>query len=68
VSVEARLLLGTGFLGALTTFSTFSVETIRAFEVGQWLVAGGYLAVSLIGGLTLAALGVTLATKVAVGG
>jgi CrcB protein len=68
VSAEARLLLGTGFLGALTTFSTFSVETIRAFEVGQWLVAGGYLAVSLIGGLALAALGVTLATKMAVGG
>ncbi len=68
VSAEARLLLGTGFLGAFTTFSTFSVETIRALEVGQWLVAGSYLVVSLIGGLALAALGATLATKVAMGG
>jgi len=30
----ARLLLGTGFLGAFTTLSTYSVETLELFRVG----------------------------------
>jgi len=34
-----RLALGTGLLGALTTFSTFSVETLLLLEQGQWLRA-----------------------------
>ena len=28
-----------GLLGALTTFSTFSLDTIRLFEQGEWLMA-----------------------------
>ena len=28
-----------GLLGALTTFSTFSLDTIRLFEQGEWLLA-----------------------------
>ena len=42
-----------GFLGALTTFSTFSYETIRQLESGQWSLAlvnvGGSVLMGLIG-------------------
>lgn len=40
------LLLGAGFLGAFTTMSTFSVETIALLEEGRWSAAGVYVALS----------------------
>jgi fluoride exporter len=49
-----RFLVGTGFCGALTTFSTFQVETIRLARDGHAGVAAGYAAASLAAGMVVA--------------
>lgn len=49
-----RFLLGTGVCGALTTFSTFQVETIRLARDGGVVLAGGYAVASLAAGMALA--------------
>ncbi|MBO0842509.1 MAG: fluoride efflux transporter CrcB [Nocardioides sp.] len=53
----ALTLVGTGFCGALTTFSTFSYETVRLAEAGNWRSACGNVVISLAGGLAAVALG-----------
>ncbi len=58
--LAARLLIGAGFLGGYTTFSTLSFETlalVRRSETTQaWLNVGA----SLAGGMVAAALGMAL--------
>lgn len=49
-----RFLLGTGLCGALTTFSTFQVETIGLVNDGHVALAAGYAAASLAGGIAVA--------------
>jgi fluoride exporter len=50
----SRFLLGTGLCGALTTFSTFQVETIGLARDGHAAMAAGYAATSLAGGMAVA--------------
>ena len=53
-----RLALVTGFLGALTTFSTFSVEVVEMLLAQRYLAATGTTALHLGGSLALTALGI----------
>jgi fluoride exporter len=46
-----------GVLGSFTTFSAFSVDVVNLLDAGRSLVAGGYVAVSVLGGLAIALLG-----------
>ena len=53
-----RMFFVTGFLGGLTTFSTFTYETLLLFEKNSMPIAALNIAANLIGGLLLALLGI----------
>lgn len=55
-----RSVLGTGFLGGYTTFSTFTVETVRLWEDFTHVRAAAYALASIAAGTTAAALGLAL--------
>jgi fluoride exporter len=57
-------LVGTGFCGALTTFSTFGFETVRLVEDGSWSEALGNVALSIAAGLGACAAGWALVAAV----
>lgn len=57
VSPELRLLVTTGFLGGLTTFSTFSAEAITLLARQQFGWAAAHAATHLLGSLGMTALG-----------
>lgn len=53
-------LIGTGFCGGLTTYSTFSFETVRLLENGAYRQAFANVAVSVVAGVGAAAVGYAL--------
>ena len=53
-----RLLLVTGFLGALTTFSTFSAEVIAMLQQQRYALALGTASLHLSGSLLLTVAGI----------
>lgn len=64
ISPQFRLFFLTGFLGALTTFSTYSLETINNANNGMSNLALVNIAANNIGGLALVKAGLLLARLV----
>ena len=61
ISDDVRLVLLTGFCGGLTTFSTWSVETVELIDGGRWRAAILNVVVTLVVGLGTAVAGYLIA-------
>jgi CrcB protein len=60
-SHEMKMLIVTGFLGGLTTFSGFSMDVLKFFQTGELFKAMAYIFASLFCGILLCYLGYRLA-------
>ncbi|MGV9251727.1 fluoride efflux transporter CrcB [Streptomyces sp. NPDC003697] len=58
---NVQLLLGTGLCGALTTYSTFSYETLRLAESGARFLAAANVVASIVAGLGAVFVGLAFA-------
>jgi CrcB protein len=63
LSPEVRTMLTIGVCGGYTTFSTFSYETLRLVEDGDWRRAGMYTLLSVVLSISAALLGVAAARE-----
>lgn len=62
---EVRLFFITGFLGALTTFSTFSAEVVHLIQTARYAWAVGAASLHLFGSLLMTGLGIFTIHKLA---
>ena len=60
VDAEVRTVVGTGFLGAYTTFSAFAFETFALVEDGARATAARYAVGSVVAGLAAATIGLAI--------
>ena len=67
LSPEARLFVTTGFLGGLTTFSTFSSEVVTQLLRGEWLWSAVTIAAHVVGSVVLTIVGLLVARAIFAG-
>lgn len=67
VSPTLRLTLTTGFIGGLTTYSSFNFESTNLLQERAWGSAGVYVGVTLVGCLAAGVLGLVVARRIAMG-
>jgi CrcB protein len=65
ISPEFKLFFITGFLGALTTFSTFSAEVVALLQRAEYGWAAGTASLHLFGSLLMTGLGIVTIHKLA---
>jgi CrcB protein len=63
MSDALRLAIGVGFLGAYTTFSTFTYESSRLWDDGEMIKATAYVVGSVALGLLAVRFGMSLASR-----
>lgn len=63
LSANMKLVLGVGFLGAFTTYSAYSWDTLKLWQAGQWWLAGINVILNNIFALGLCGLGYSLASS-----
>ena len=63
ISPAIKIMITVGILGSFTTFSTFSVETLKLIQLSMWKDAALNLILSIVSGLFFAWLGAFLAAK-----
>ncbi len=64
IPADWRVGITVGFFGAFTTFSTFSYETVRMLDDGDWTRAATYLLSSVLGGLIAVFAGMRIADQI----
>ena len=64
ISPTIKVMITIGILGSFTTFSTFSVETLKLIELSLWRDAALNLILSVFSGLISAYLGIILAKSI----
>jgi len=64
IAPDWRIGITTGFFGAFTTFSTFSLETARMIQDSDWRRASIYILTSLVGGLIAVFCGIKIAERI----
>lgn len=60
LSSEVLFFLGTGFLGAYTTFSTYELEAVELIRRGRTIISLIYLVISVVIGIIFAYIGYSL--------
>ena len=63
IAEDTRLLLSTGVMGGLTTYSAFSYESVRLFQVGNWRGAVVNVGVTTVASLALCVAGMWLGAR-----
>ena len=64
LSLHTQQIVGSGLLGAYTTFSTVTFESVQLMENAEWRTLSIYLVTTVLGGLCAAAVGFGVASVI----